>query len=124
MLYSPAEEVIFRGLPKITAFLIGNATHDAELKHTKESDTHYSDFRLAVRNRTGDTTFFPIRCFGKLAESVTAVTKGSKLFVEGELEITSFAGEEGGRRMTFRVVANTYRILGGGRRQETDEAEV
>src|SRR6476660_3092548 len=101
---------------KISAYLIGNATHDAEVKQAKERDTHYGDFRLAVRNRTGETTYFPIRCFGKLADGLTAVRKGAKVFVDGELEITSFAGEEGGKRMTFRVVANTYRILGGGRR--------
>jgi hypothetical protein len=44
---------------KISAYLIGNATHDAEVKHAKERDTHYGDFRLAVRNRTGETTFSP-----------------------------------------------------------------
>jgi single-stranded DNA-binding protein len=68
-----------------------------------------------VRNRTGETMFFPVRCFGKLAEGLAAVTKGAKIFVEGEFEITAFVGEEGGKRMTFRVVANTYRVLGGGR---------
>jgi len=31
------------------------------------------------------------------------------------LEARAFTGEEGGKRMTFRVVANTYRILGSGR---------
>lgn len=70
----------------------------------------------------GETTFFPVRCFGKLAESVKNIRKGAKLFVEGEMEIGSFAADDGGKRMTFRVVANTYRILGGGRRSGEDEA--
>jgi single-stranded DNA-binding protein len=69
---------------KVTAFLIGNATNDAEVKHAKESDTRYGDFRLAVRNRTGETTFFPIRCFGKLAEGLAAVRKGTKVFVDSK----------------------------------------
>lgn len=105
---------------KISACLIGNATNDAEIKQAKETNNQYGDFRLAVRNRAGETTYFPVRCFGKLAEGLTAVKKGAKLFVEGELEITSFAGEEGGKRMTFRVLANTYRILGSGRRAEAE----
>ena len=100
---------------KITVSLIGNATHDAEIKEAKESGNRYGDFRLAVRNRKEETNYFPVRCFGKLAESVTGIKKGTKLFVDGELEISSFTGEEGGKRMTFRVVANTYRILAGGR---------
>jgi single-strand DNA-binding protein len=101
---------------KMTVVLIGNATQDAEVKAAKESGKVYGDFRLAVRNRQGDTNFFPIRCFGKLAESITNIKKGAKLFVEGDLEISSFEGAEGGKRMTFRVVANTYRILGSGHR--------
>jgi hypothetical protein len=28
------------------------------------------------------TLFFPIRCFGKLAEGLMAVKKGTKIFVE------------------------------------------
>ena len=74
-----------------------------------------------MRDRNGKTNFFPVRCFGKLAESVTNIKKGAKLFVAGELEISSFTSDEGGKRMTFRVVADTYRILGSAKR--TAEAE-
>ncbi len=48
------------------------------------------------------------------------IKKGTKLFVTGELEISSFTGDEGGKRMTFRVVADTYRILGSGRRSQEE----
>ena len=74
-----------------------------------------------MRDRNGETNFFPIRCFGKLAESETNIKKGTKLFVSGELEISSFTGDEGGKRMTFRIVADTYRILGNGRRAQEEE---
>jgi hypothetical protein len=40
------------------------------------------------------------------------------VFEDGELEIAAFAGDEGDKRMTFRVVANTYRILSNGRKAE------
>lgn len=46
------------------------------------------------------------------------VKKGAKVFVDGELEIAAFTGDDGDRRMTFRVVANTYRILSNGRHGE------
>ena len=123
MLYSPTKGVMHVDYQKITAFLIGNATHDAEVKLARDSEHRYGDFRLAVRNRNEVTTYFPVRCFGKLAEGVTAITKGTKLFVDGELEIASFDGEDGNKRMTFRVVANTYRILAGGRKSSS-ESEV
>jgi len=44
-----------------------------------------------VRDRNGETVFFPVRCFGKLAESVVNVRRGSKLFVDGDLEISAYA---------------------------------
>ncbi len=104
---------------KITVNLIGNATRDGEVKEAKESGNAYGDFHLAVRNRNDETTFFPVRCFGKLAKSVTNIEKGTKLFVAGELEIGSFAGDDGEKRMTFKVIADTYRILDNGRSTAT-----
>ena len=101
---------------KISAFLIGNATHDAEIKLARDSENRYGDFRLAVRNRAGETQFFPVRCFGKLVEGLAGIKKGTKVFVDGELEIASFDGEDGNKRVTFRVLANTYRILANGRK--------
>ncbi|KKK66327.1 hypothetical protein LCGC14_2965210 [marine sediment metagenome] len=74
-----------------------------------------------MRNRKDETTFFPVRCFGKLAESVSNIKKGAKLFVAGELEISSFAGDDGNKRMAFKVIADTYRILGNGRRTGSGE---
>ena len=107
---------------RIAVSLIGNAAHDAEIKQAKESGKPYGDFRLAVRSRNGETVYFPVRCFGKLAGGTQAIRKGTKLFVDGELEISSFTGDEGGKRMTFRVVADTYRILGD-RKGATEEAQ-
>lgn len=96
--------------------MIGNATRDAEVKQARESGNHYGDFRIAVRNRDDETVFFPVRCFGKLADSVKNIKKGSKLFVVGDLEISSFEGDDGNKRMAFKVIADTYRILENGRR--------
>jgi single stranded DNA-binding protein len=108
---------------KISAVLIGNATKDGEVKAARESGKVYGDFTLAVKDRqTQETHFFPVRCFGKLAESVRNIKKGAKVFVEGELELGAFDGEDGKKQMTFRVLANTYRLLGNGRQTDRDEA--
>jgi single-stranded DNA-binding protein len=104
------------------AFLIGNATHDAEVKLARDREHRYGDFRLAVRNREGETTYFPVRCFGKLVNGLSGVRKGAKLFVEGDLDIAAVAGEDGAKRMSFRVVASTYRILADGRATPTEPA--
>ena len=104
---------------EITVHLIGNATHDGEIKQAKESGNVYGDFRLAVRDHHDETHYFPVRCFGKLGESVANIKKGAKLFVAGALDLGSFADEEGKTRITFKVIADTYRILGNGRSSET-----
>jgi single-stranded DNA-binding protein len=104
----------------ITACLIGNATRDAEIKLARDSEHRYGDFRMAVRNHTGETLYFPVRCFGKLAEGVSHIKKGTKLFVQGDLEIASFADSDGDKRMTFRVVASAFHILGPRRNRLPD----
>jgi hypothetical protein len=51
----------------IAVFLIGNATQAAQVKQAKDGGQPYGDSRLAVCNRQGESMYYPIRCFGKLA---------------------------------------------------------
>jgi single-strand DNA-binding protein len=90
--------------------LVGNTTGDAEVKQP-EGKTTYADFTLAVSRTKEHTTFFPVRVFGKRAETCEKVKKGPKVLVEGTLDISEYADEEGQKRMTFRVLADTYRLL-------------
>ena len=90
--------------------IVGNATKDAEI-HQSEGKTAYADFTLGVSRTKDRTTFFPIRVFGKLAETCENVKKGVKVLVEGRLDISDYTDEEGQKRMTFRILADTYRLL-------------
>ena len=110
----------------ISANLIGNATQNAEIKQAKESGTRYGDFHLAVSGRKeGDeTSFFPVRCFGKLADGLAGIQKGTKVFVTGDLEISSYEADDGTKRMGYRVIADTYRILSNERHRGNDSSEV
>jgi single-strand DNA-binding protein len=90
--------------------LVGNATKDAEVKQPKDK-TAYADFTLAVSRTKEQKTFFPVRVFGKLAETCEMVKKGAKVLVEGKLDISEYTDQEGQKRMTFRVLADTYRLL-------------
>jgi single stranded DNA-binding protein len=90
--------------------LVGNATKDAETKQP-EDKTAYADFTLAVSRTKEQKTFFPIRVFGKLAETCEMVKKGTKVLVEGRLDISEYTDEEGQKKVTFRVLADTYRLL-------------
>jgi single-stranded DNA-binding protein len=97
-------------------------THDAVVKAAKESGKLYADFSLAVKDKQRETTYYPIRCFGKLAEGASGIKKGTKLFVTGPLELNTFDGQDGRKQVTYRVLADTYRILDGGRRAKEGAA--
>ena len=102
-----------RGINKV--ILIGNATRDAELRHTG-SGKAVAGIRLAT-NRTvrgqEETQFHTVVCWEGLAEIVsTYVKRGDPLYVEGRLQYRSFQDEEGRARMTTEIVAADVQFLG------------
>lgn len=106
-----------RGINKV--ILIGNATRDAELRHTSGGKA-VASIRLAT-NRTvrgqEETQFHTIICWEGLADTVSAyVKRGDPLYVEGRLQYRSFQDEEGKTRMMTEIVAADVQFLG--RRRE------
>ena len=102
-----------RGVNKV--ILVGNATRDAELRHT-QSGKAVSGIRLAtnrVVNGQEETQFHTIVCWDKLAETTaTYVEKGDPLYVEGRLQYRSYKDEEGKERGVAEVVAVDIQFLG------------
>lgn len=83
--------------------VVGNATAAAENQKSKKGDVAYTTFRLGVSGRRGDTTFFPVTVFGKLAESIAEyITKGREVLVEGRVSV----GEKG----YFNIIADEVRL--------------
>jgi single-strand DNA-binding protein len=95
--------------------LIGNATRDAELRHTTTGKS-VASLRLATNRLIGEreeTQFHSIVCWGTLAETTsTYVKKGDPLYVEGRLQYRSFPDEEGKERGVTEVVAGDVQFLG------------
>ena len=71
----------------------------------------HADFTLGVSRPKGQTTFFPIRVFGKLAESCENNKKGAKVLVDGNLDISEYTDKKGQKRTSFRILADTYGLL-------------
>src|SRR3954452_19724206 len=101
-----------RGVNKV--ILIGNATRDAELRHTT-SGKAVSSIRLATNRKVGEgeeTQFHSIVCWEGLAETTsTYVKKGDPLYVEGRLQYRSFQDEEGKERGICEIVADDVQFL-------------
>ena len=102
-----------RGINKV--ILIGNATRNAELRHTGTGKP-VSNIRLAtnrVVNGQETTQFHTVICWDKLAEITSHyVKKGEPLYVEGRLEYRTFEDGDGVERGTVEIVANDVQFLG------------
>src|ERR1041384_6504006 len=101
-----------RGVNKV--ILIGNATRDAELRHTQTGKA-VSSIRLATnRSIKGEeeTQFHAIVCWDRLAETTSQyVKKGDPLYVEGRLQYRSYQDEEGKERGVAEIVADEVQFL-------------
>src|SRR4051794_20198024 len=101
-----------RGVNKV--ILIGNATRDAELRHTT-SGKAVSSIRLATNRKVGEseeTQFHSVVCWEGLAETTsTYVKKGDPLYVEGRLQYRTFQDEEGNERGIVEIVASDVQFL-------------
>ncbi len=101
-----------RGVNKV--ILVGNATRDAELRHTS-SGKAVSSIRLAtnrVVNGQEETQFHSVVCWDGLAETTAKyVKKGDPLYVEGRLQYRSYQDEEGKERGVAEVVASDVQFL-------------
>ncbi len=113
-----------RGVNKV--ILIGNATRDAELRHT-QSGKAVSSIRLAtnrVVNGQEETQFHSVVCWDALAETTAKyVKKGGPLYVEGRLQYRAYQDEEGKERGVAEIVADDVQFLSrrsGGNRGEPE----
>ena len=99
--------------------ILGNTTRDAEVKRSKDSGNVYADLVVACTARKeGKPVYYPVRVFGKRAQSCERIKKGDRLLVEGSLEVSEFTDAEGQERRAFRVVADTYRHIQRAERSE------
>lgn len=112
--------------------LMGNLTRDPELRYIP-SGQPVTSFSIAVnRNYTGQTgekkeevSFVRIVVWGKLAEICNEyLKKGRPVFVEGRLQSRSWEAQDGSKRSTTEVVAQSVQFLGtsGGAKSRGDSS--
>ncbi len=106
-----------RGVNKV--ILIGNAGADPELRYTP-GGTAVSNFSIATNeswtNSSGErqerTEWHRIVVWGRLAEICNQyLRKGSKVYIEGKLQTSSWEGQDGLKRYTTEVVARDMQLL-------------
>ena len=105
---------------------IGRITRDIDLT-TTNNGISVAKFNVAVdrkfRNEEGEkiTDFFNVVVWRTLAENIAKYCKkGSKVFLSGELQNSSWEAEDGTRRYKTELVANECEFLDG--KQDSSEA--
>ena len=100
---------------KIT--LIGNLTHDPEVRSTPNGATVCS-FTIAVNRRFAQqggekaTAYFRINAWRQLGEDCARyLAKGRKVAVVGELQARTYEGKDGATRMSLDVSADEVEFL-------------
>ena len=113
------------------ALLIGNLTRDPEVKYIPSGQA-VATFTLAM-NRTYLTqnkekkeyvSFVKVVVWGKIAEICGQyLSKGRSVFVEGRLQSRSWETQDGQKRSTLEVVAQTVQFLDKASRQNEPAAK-
>ena len=95
-------------------FLIGNLTHDPELTETA-AGVPVCRFSVAVNRGTGDdrtADFYNVTAWRGLGETVAKFTKkGNKVAVAGDLILRQYEGNDGVRRTSVDVIAQSVEFL-------------
>lgn len=101
------------------AMIIGNLGRDPEMRYTP-SGQPVTQFTVAVnrnyRDQNGEwqeeTEWFRVVCWGQLAERTAEyLRKGRKVYVEGRLQTRQWEAQDGTKRTTTELIANTVTPL-------------
>ena len=88
----------------IEAAFIGRLGQDPELK-TSAAGKPWARLHLAV-GTDAETQWISVAIFGEIAERLCATLhKGDKVYVEGTLRLTEWAGRDGEKRVSLSVAA-------------------
>jgi single-strand DNA-binding protein len=99
--------------------IIGNLGRDPEMRYTPSGQA-VTQFTVAVnRNykdaqgeRQEETEWFRIVSWGQQAEfAAEYLRKGNKVYIEGRLQTRQWEGQDGQKRYTTELVANTIQTL-------------
>lgn len=113
------------------AQLIGNLTKDVELRNTP-SGKMVGSVTLATNKTVTDqagnknkyATYHNLVIWGKAAEIIAQYAhKGSKLYIEGEIENRSYDGKDGVKRYVTEILVREFEFLDSAKSSDTAPAQ-
>jgi single-strand DNA-binding protein len=110
--------------------IIGNLGADPEMRYTANGNA-VTTFNVATSRRFTDssgerreeTEWFRVVTWSRLAETCAQyLTKGRQVYVEGRMQTRSWEGQDGQKRYTTELIAETVTFLGGGRQDDSSSS--
>lgn len=106
------------------AIIIGNIVRDIELRFTN-TGKEVANFTVAVSRNYGEkkeTDFINCMAWGKIAENMAKfLSKGSKVAVEGRIQVSNYDNKEGLKVYRTEIVADNVEFLDTKKKEETNE---
>lgn len=103
------------------AIIIGNLVRDLELRFTN-TGKEVANFTVAVTrtfSKDKETDFINCVAWGKTAENMAKyLSKGSKVAVEGRIQVSSYDNKEGQKVYKTEIVADSVEFLNTAKKEE------
>lgn len=110
----------------ITAEIIGHLGQSPKLIES-QSGKPFLTMSVGASSGYGDykkTEWFNVKVFGKRGETLSNIlTKGTHVFVRGELSFRSYTSKTGEIKHQAEINANDIEILGGGRNRNESQVD-
>ena len=98
------------------AYGIGRLTREIELKSSTSGTSYLANSIACDRKYSKEkvTDFFNIKAFGKVAEGMDKwLHKGSKIFVEGDIQVDEYTDKNGVKKSTVSIVVSSWEFAEG-----------
>jgi len=112
--------------------LVGNLGKNPELRHTPKGNAVVTlslatnrQYKTAEGVEKKETSWHKATVWGKMGENcVKYLTKGSRVYLEGELQMKDWKDKEGKSRKSAEISVGEIKFLGGTKPSGSDVGEV
>lgn len=109
--------------------IAGRLTSDPELK-TTQNGKEFCDFQIAVNRPSSpgaesSADFIPCRAWSKTAQFISNYfKKGQAIFVQGRLNVSKYAAQDGQERVFYNVMVNNAQFVESKAREAVSSSEL
>ena len=102
--------------------ITGTLVRDNELKQAGQTSVLKNCLAVKREFKKDETDFINITAFSKTAELIAKYTqKGSKLLVEGAIQVSSYDDKDGNKRYSTDIIVRNIEFIGGNKQNKESD---